>query len=219
VVEGPCCGQGLASTRACGDAVAETEEWTEIENVEYKKWGKVEYMTKDGEKERIMLTTHEVPTEQFVTYACEQLVSYADHVTTLRRQSFAAQQAIHNMEPHVVLLDIDFAENMEFRVRNASQSSYWKGLGSATLFICVVRLLCLDAWGNRSGFLSEGDAVTLEEQGSDGVACFHSGQVVRDYTGVGEMKVQLHYDLYKGVDPGFPAPPSVQDHTDYRSVR
>ncbi|KAJ1385754.1 hypothetical protein B484DRAFT_461238, partial [Ochromonadaceae sp. CCMP2298] len=112
-------------------AVAETEEWTEMEKVKYKKWGKEEYMTKDGAKERIMLTTHEVPTEQFVTYACEQLVSYADHVTTLRRQSFAAQQAIHNMQPHVVLLDIDFAENMEFRVRNASQSSYWKGLGSA----------------------------------------------------------------------------------------
>ncbi|KAJ1403475.1 hypothetical protein B484DRAFT_405090 [Ochromonadaceae sp. CCMP2298] len=99
-------------------------------------WGKEEYMTKDGAKERIMLTTHE---------------------------SFAAQQAIHNMQPHVVLLDIDFVENMEFRVRNASQSSYWKGLGSATLFICVVK---------------------------------------RDYTGVGEVKVQLHYDLYTGVDPG-----------------
>jgi hypothetical protein len=148
-----------------------------------------------------MLLTYEVAIEEFVTYACSELVSYADHVTTLRRQSFAGQQAIKNMLPHMVMCDVDFSENMEFTVRNAIQSSYWHGLGGATLFICVARLLCLKAWNDRSSVLKEGDEVTLEVT-CWGKAGFHSGFVVEHYLGLDEVKIKLHYDPHMEVPAG-----------------
>ncbi|KAJ1408378.1 hypothetical protein B484DRAFT_403566 [Ochromonadaceae sp. CCMP2298] len=61
-------------------------------------------------------------------YAFFQLVSYADHVTTLRRQSFAGQQAIKNMLPHMVMCDVDFSENMEFTVTCVGKAGFHSGV-------------------------------------------------------------------------------------------
>jgi hypothetical protein len=134
------------------------EEWKVFETVKYKNWGTDKYTNKHGvQKERPMLLSNNVPVQEFIEYACTQLATYADHVTTLRRQSFAGQQLVHNMQPHMVLCDVDFSENMDFRVRDASQATHWQGLGSATLFICVARLLCLNAWKELSSVLKEGD--------------------------------------------------------------
>jgi hypothetical protein len=54
----------------------------------------------------------------------------------LRRQAFAARQAHNNLLPHIIMNDVDFSENMDFKLRDEIQSAHWCGVGSATLFIC-----------------------------------------------------------------------------------
>lgn len=104
---------------------------------------------------------------------------YAPHVATMHRQKNAARQLQLNLLPNMIEGNVDFSENAGLNVpRTEVQSAHWRS-DSATLFICVLRYLCVDRWNGSCSSLGKGTIVSTLVQGS-----WESAEVLETYLGV-----------------------------------
>jgi hypothetical protein len=115
-----------------------------------------------------LLYQHHVHPTVFVEYFNKISVDYAKHLSKLIRQKHCQKEQERNLLPHMLIVDIDFSQNFVYTDRkSAIQSDHWTST-SVTLFICVVRYLCMSAWLRPPLGLLKGQAVSIRQATDDG---------------------------------------------------
>ena len=143
----------------------ETGGWSTEEDMLYTT-----YTNKKGEETSQMSLLYEVkvhPTK-FMDHFSEQLREYCKHIAKLCRQKHAHKEQDRNFLPEALTVDIDFSQNFGYTDRiNAIQSDHWKS-SSTTIFVAVVRYLCIESWNRPPVALKKGQSVSIIKNTNDG---------------------------------------------------
>jgi hypothetical protein len=107
-------------------------------------------------------------------------------VTKVQKKAYADQE--RNLMPGQALIDVDFAENFQWEVRDAIQSAYYV-TKICTLFIGISQYLDKETWSATSGDLNEGQEVTVMSSATEKAVCW--AIVLEDYVEGEHVRVRV----------------------------
>jgi hypothetical protein len=102
---------------------------------------------------------HVVHFSVFMAYCRSELQKYTLHITNVHEQKNAHKMFDQNLLPHQLQSDIDFSQNFKInKTRDETQLGNWSTVG-CTLFVSVLRFICLTTWNLEPQYLSESQPV------------------------------------------------------------
>ena len=113
---------------------------------------------------------HRKSPAEFLEHAESQLLLYANHLSTVKRQKHAEKELHRSILPKTLLIVQDFSENLVQTTRqNEIQSKHWIS-ASSTIYVAVATFLCLTAWNEPFvwGTYVAGQAVSYRVSPGDG---------------------------------------------------